>query len=260
MLKKDLLCFLCVLLGLALVLLLTIGIPLLINLSYNHPVTFIKTEWGAAEVLDYYSGLLGTCVTVVTFIVTVLLTVEQIRHQQNYQQRIKLWQETEDAVDICLDTIHPMKLQYAFLDAFSKSESSRAYQLIGQVETYRLNAIVSADRLSRSLNKACDNELEDIANCIIEIKEKLIPIANQYLEVFQDEVAIGMSSGAAFEARSLTNQREQFAENINALDKRVKDIYDTDYLTLIEKKSKLFRKKYEEISQEKPGLFRNKKN
>lgn len=254
-LKKFLLILSCI----ALVLVFTIVIPFLINLCYNCPVILIKTELEVADVLDYYGTLLGTGVAVVTFIYTAKATVAQISHQQIYQQKMKLWQEAEETVDLCLDTIHPMKMQYSFLETVSKNEPNRAYQLIGQIENYCLNTIVVTDRLSCSLNRASNDQLEDLIKNIEKVRNKMIPVANEYIEAFQDVVVSGIRSRTTSEERNLPVQRNQFGERIAVLDRQIKEIYDNDYLPLIKHKSNLFRAKYEEISQEEPGLLRSKK-
>lgn len=254
--KKDVFLIIVVVLGLTF--LLTIGIPLLINLSYTLPITLIKTEWGAPELLDYYGTLLGVAVTVLTFAITVHLTLEQIRHQQNYEQKIKLWQETEDSIDQCLDAVHPMKLKYAFLETISKSESNKAIHLMSQIESYRINTLISADKLSRSLTRAYSEELKTLSDRITSMCQKLIPIADQYLQVFQEEVTNGNMNRIESAPNTIATQQNRFAGRIMHLDEQLQEIYDSDYLNLVEQKATLFRTKYDEFSLQKPKLFGKK--
>lgn len=244
-----------ILLYFTLVLLLTIGVPLLINLSYSLPFVIIRTKWGASEVLNYYSSLLEISVTVVTFLFTIHLTLAQIRHEQDFQQELKMWQETEEAIDLCLDEIHPLKLQYAFLEVIAQRDTNDAFNLIGQIRSYSINATVSVDKMSRTLTRMYDADLKQLTDQIILIRDKLISIADRYQQVYQQVMMNGMIGISASDSDRIVEQQKQFAEQILELEKSIQDIYQNKYLTLIEQKYDLFRSKYTELSQKKPRLI-----
>lgn len=238
-----------------LILFLTVIIPLLINWSYQLPFTIITTEWEAEKVLDYYQFLLGTCVTVVTFIVTAYLTVEQIRHQQDYQQELKFLQETEEMIDQCLDAIHPMKVQIAVLETVYATEPNQAFQLISRIEKYRLDVIISADKLSSSLTRVYDDELKKLADDMAALRNKLANVTERYLEMIQREVADGITNQPGTDPKIMAARFVYFAEEKKKLTIELQGIYQNDYLALITEKSELFRSKYNTIAQRRPKLF-----
>lgn len=242
------------------VLLLTVIIPLLINWSYQLPFTIIITEWKAEKVLDYYQFLLGTCVTVVTFIVTAYLTVEQIRHQQDYQQELKFLQETEEMIEQCMDAIHPMKMQIAVLETVYATEPNQAFQLISRIEKYRLDVIISADKLSSSLTRVYDEELEKLADGMAAIRKKLDDVTGRYLEMVQREVVEGITKQTEANPKKMAAQFVVFAEEQKKLTTELQGIYQNDYLKMITDKSELFRSRYITIAQKRPKLFEFWKN
>lgn len=233
----------------------TIVVPLLINASYSLPFVVFQTKWGAVEVLNFYSSLLEVSIPVVMLWFTAYFTIAQIRHGQEFQQTLRMWEEIEKSIDVCLDDIHPYKLQYAFHSVISDSNKKNAFQLIGQIRAYSIAATISADKLSRSLTQINDEELSNLVKQIVSVRNDLLSMADQYQECYKQVMIAGLSNKKVPSLEAVAKDQEIFAQNVEKLDELVQGLYKEKYLDLFKKKSELFQKKYAEISQRRPKLM-----
>lgn len=241
-------------------LLLILVVPLLINLSYSLPVIIIYTHWNASDVLAFYSSFLEICATVGTFTFSVYLALVQIRHEQEIQKELKMWEEIESIIDLCIDDIHPYKLKYASLNVVPEKDIQNAYKLISHVYAYGITTKISVDKMERLMTKTGFSELSYLIADITAVSKKLIDTANKYYHIYQDAYLDGLKSVSAPDPQRTTKCLINFAETVNCLEASIDNLYLNDFLGLYHSKTDFFQKKYDDIAQKKPKFFWNKKD
>lgn len=233
---------------------LSVGIPFLINLSYQLPFQIIHTEWSATDLLDYYGTLLGNGFAVFSIGVTVFWTVEQIRYQQHHQMKLTLLQEEELSIENCLEMIHPLKLHYAFWETISMGREKSAEHWISQIENYYLNLIISADILHSSFTKYPSKELIRLEEDILKIRNELIILVKKYENVIQSALVNEQKcSNEGGNSKEKSGHWDLFSEQMRDLDNQLQTIYET-YSEILHQKFSLFSTEYSQLAQEAPKI------
>lgn len=103
----------------ALIVLLVVGIPLIINECYK-PNKGYLTVWGGEDVLSYYGTLLGAVATVWVLDRTVKFTRKQLRYDRFIQNEEAKWKHIEALSVSALDYIQPVKLNEMYVTTLAK--------------------------------------------------------------------------------------------------------------------------------------------
>lgn len=236
---KPILIFLCVLL----VLVLTVGVPLLINWLYSLPPV-IYTYWSAADVLAYYGTILGAVAGILALYITIRDGLWKFRTDHRLQCEMKMWHDVDEMFQQCLSVVHPSKLEMLLLDSLPEGNP---YTLIAETVAFRVTITTSVDRLVSTLENISDPELQNLKEQIVTLKTKLVSIVERYSTLQQNTILDGYKSRSYFSQSSDTVEISFFAKEREAISEQIRVLYDSDYCNLMTNRADFFRKKNKEI-------------
>lgn len=235
----------------AFVLFFGIGIPLLINYSYQITPLLI-TKWDAADVLGYYGDVLGAVVTVGVLAITIIWEKETARQQAHLDQQKENWKRTEDKIDAALNMINPTRLvricnnSILDLNGLSTEGVTRVYSelnnYIGEVrscvDTLRVHVEASEDGRVADLVETISNTAEQ---CLDIGKDLLGTIQTSYINqciVTNMSTSEGMQDGDKAKCNML-NTMELARKLTNAIE-RLNDLHKHEYCNRMKEKTVCF--------------------
>ncbi len=236
--------FLLVFLFIVLVLLLTVGVPFLINWLYSLPPV-IHTRWSAANVLAYYGTLLGAAAGIFTLYVTICDGLWKFRTDYRLQCEMKMWQDIDEMFQQCISEIHPSKLDMLLLTSLP---DGNPYTLITETVAFRVTVTTTVDRLVSSVQNISDPDLHKLKNQLVLFKKKLLSVVEQYSALQQNTILDSYKSRSFFSRLSTTLDISSFAKERAEISTQIQTLYDTDYCNLMTSREDFFRKKKTEIS------------
>ena len=142
-------------------LILIIGVPIVINELYKVNSGYM-TIWGAADVLSYYGTVLGSCVTIVALIVTILFTKKQIQRGSFIKNQEEKWNRIESLISSSLENIHPARIAEIVLRVTSSNynEAPTAFH------QYSLQAKTALDSVFAYISGEDYKQLESLLQAI----------------------------------------------------------------------------------------------
>lgn len=103
---------------------LIVGVPLLINLSYQLDTVIYITEWRAADVLSYYGTVISTLIEAAVTVLTIVFTISFNRKQIQRETYLKAEQEKygkiESLIAQALERINPKRILLVSTDVLSR--------------------------------------------------------------------------------------------------------------------------------------------
>jgi hypothetical protein len=257
------------------VIFLTIGIPLMIDISYSLPFVWFFVEWSAKDLLNYYTSVLEICATVLSILVSVVLAVSQIIHQQQYHDSMRKWTETEQRMDEAIRVINPAELQYLRTPHIGTEKWDSVKDTVILMMEYCKNLNVVIDQIVGTLYGLDDVELNKLVSMIIEIRNSLVQIAHedarncttligriQEIKDLSEQLAARKFFGIPFKQNEgkqkiAEKQQKAYAEYHQGV-LRKKELLlaqQNNFQLLLANKSKFFCKKHQEIARTKPKFF-----
>lgn len=233
-------------LQLALVLVLTIGIPVLINESYKANKVLYTTVWDGAEFLTYYGTLLGAAATIWVLNRTIQFSHRQIRYDKFFQREEAKWQRIESLCDGILKDIKPIKLNEMYTAALLRGADT---MLSPDFTVFVVNMRSSYDSLISNLSEKDKKPLQQflseteklclasgkIADEYQELLEKMRKIVTKYNEPVVSNYLQPLSARAT----DLIKQANSLQENeYNALLRLKRDCFSAIYIDVEERAEK----------------------
>lgn len=226
-------------------------VPIIINECYKLDIGYI-TVWDAADVLNYYGIILGVIVSVFLLAITIVYNRKQLIYEKKLQQQQEKWSSIERLFNQVLDDMHPFKFQKILSDA---AESGRADLMIINLNLYESTAQASFDKMLYSINEQEEKWLDNLISKISATMQELKEIKNKYIKFYFET----MVNKQAFQyAQVNDNSMEvqlicakdfitKFKEHSDEINKRVSNIYKTEYQPLITQKKEVFKQINEQI-------------
>lgn len=163
-------------------LVLVIGVPLGINAIYQCDTVIIKTQWGAADVLNYYGAILSAFVTMAGLVITIHFTMRQVRRDSYLKRESDKWAKIEAVVVDILNEINPMPtlrqmLDIGFTDPKEASNLLHKFQISCRTATDQLNAYLNTRDYPRV--KALIDKIADVAEKFFQVGQKEVEQYNK---------------------------------------------------------------------------------
>ena len=236
-----------------------IGIPLIINASYQCDTTIIITQWGAEDVLNYYGAVLGSFVTIAGLAITIWFTKKQI-HRENYLKvESDKWAKTETVVSDILNEINLMPTLKQVMDT-GFTDPAKA---INSLQKYQISCRTAADQLIAYLNVVDYPKVEELINHIASVAEKFFQVSKQEIDQYSKqqelkrrEITLELLSMEKKRPGSLSAEEivkhqetikntdsirfEDIEKAIQQINEEIIRIYETDFRGLLQLKGATF--------------------
>lgn len=230
------------------------GVPMLINWCYSLPFVWFRTQWGAAEVLDYYASILGTAVAGLAILASAGLFLQEQRNQ-NDMQRI---QEAEKAIDQTLDVLNPKRIKYMILELSEKNNDSNYADFQKEVYLFRQEITVTVDRLTRSVYRTKSCRIDGLITSIEELKTEI----DTKLEDYVKKVSGHLKKMRILQEKGNPENRKRSVVDLYLADvlsfQDMQDSLYTDFLNLTKEKTEIFNQEYADVSDRVSDLFLKK--
>lgn len=227
------------------------GVPMLINWCYSLPFIWFRTQWGAAEVLDYYASLLGTAVAGLAILASVGLFLQEQKNQNDIQ-RI---QETEKAIDQTLDVLNPKRIKFMILELPEKNKHPNYADFQEEVYFFQQEITVAVDRLTRSIYRTKSRRIEKLITSIEDLKKEIDTEIDDYVKKVTEHLKKirGIQEEGDPQKQKRNTVDLYFADVLNFQD--VQNTLYTDFLNLTKKKTETFDQEYADVSDRISDLF-----
>ena len=233
-------------LRLALVLALTIGIPVLINESYKANKVLYTTVWAGPEFLAYYGTLLGAAATIWVLNRTIQFSHRQIRYDKFFQREEAKWRRIESLCDGILKDIKPIKLNEMYTAALLRGADT---MLSPDFTVFVVNMRSSYDSLVSNLSEKDRKPLEQFLSeteklClasgrIADEYQKILEKMRQIVTKYNEPVVSNYLQPLSAQATDLIKQANSLQENeYNALLRLKRDCFSAIYIDVEERAEK----------------------
>lgn len=259
-----------VILAIIALLILTIGIPIIINEAYKYGSLYggYITAWDAAVVLSYYGTVLGATATATAMVVTITFTRKQIYRDSYLKNEREKWSKIEFVFADALNNINPIRplmetMDTSFIDPSMAIRTIQKYQIACKTATDQLNACLNA--MDYPKVKPIIDAISGFAN---EIDQTLQNAVKEYSKLrdfkhrstAHDIVKIESRSPGSFPKEDITlserilkdtneTQLDDIQKAIEQLNERIIAIYYGTYHSLLQLKGSTFETINTEIQQ-----------
>lgn len=242
----------------AIVAVLTIGIPFAINEAYKVGDGYV-TMWGAESVLDYYGAILGVTANITVLAFTIWFTRKQIQRSAYLKSETDKWDKIESTIGSILSEINPMFMLKRGMDTKFIDPS----HAMNQLSKYCMSCRIATDQLMTRVNTVdfkmiseLVKQIQEVADKFFQLSQKEIDQHNKRLQLQQREnaqrlLAIEQKSPGSLPASEVARHQEtvrmtdgiclgEITNAINEINKEFWNIYDTEFRPLLQFKGKTF--------------------
>lgn len=165
-----------ILVAVVIAVILTFGIPILINEYYKHGGYI--TMWEAADVLSYYGTILGSFIAVTTLAITILFTRKQIQRETYLHNTNEHWSKIGEIFTATLKAISPIPPMKESIERgqTDPSEAIKAFQ------RYQMSCQTALDEIISYLNSADYLKVKELI-------DQITATSNQCFQVAEEEIA-----------------------------------------------------------------------
>lgn len=249
------------------ILLLTIGIPVIINECYK--TGGYITLWNASDVLGYYGALLGSVTAIAVLIGTIVFTRRQIQRENYVKRQTEKWEKVEDIVINALMNINPMQITQMIAYA---SIDGNISELRAKLQLYTIKSKQSLDLVKCYLNSDEMEVTKVYLKRIVSAIEMFVAHADKYQEQYErleclddnydatlhfvrnDNLNTNLgnhnNSKPDISAISKLETMRDIAEKMKGLAMETAELYNVTYQALLDEKRDVFKTIYEKIDRE----------
>ncbi len=249
------------------ILLLTIGIPVIINECYK--TGGYITLWNASDVLGYYGALLGSVTAIAVLIGTIVFTRRQIQRENYVKRQTEKWEKVEDIVINALMNINPMQITQMIAYA---SIDGNISELRAKLQLYTIKSKQSLDLVKCYLNSDEMAVTKVYLKRIVSAIELFVAHADKYQEQYErleclddnydatlhfvrnDNLNTNLgnhnNSKPDISAISKLETMRDIAEKMKCLAMETAELYNVTYQALLDEKRDVFKTIYEKIDRE----------
>lgn len=168
---------------------LIVGIPLLINLSYQFDTVIFITEWGAADVLSYYgtviSTVIGTTVTVLTMAFTISFNRKQIQRETYLKAEQEKWGKFENLIAQALERINPKRILLVSTNVLTEDDKNYPNSALSTIQKYQFDCRVATDYLYSYIGSVEYSRMESLIDKVQDSAKKFYDIAQEEFDLYQ---------------------------------------------------------------------------
>ena len=227
-----------------------IGGPLIINKLYKMGPGFV-TVWSGADVLSFYSNVLGSTITVAVLAVTIAFTKKQIQRERFLERNRAKWENVESIITQALIDISPLRMQNITEVNSNDSLLANILTSIYHLQTYTNTAKTSLDMVKCYVNPAeyeqISSYLQTLTAAIVEFCAIASELQSQYM-ILQN-IAIVNKGKIPDEAVLIC------INNTNNIIKKIPPAYTGPYQDLLDGKGSTFEKIYTNLDEQANSIL-----
>lgn len=246
------------------ILLITIGIPIIINESYK--IGGYITLWNAEDVLAYYGSVLSSVTAVGVLAVTIVFTRKQIQRESFLREEKEKWNKVDEIISKALMSINPLQVEQIVSEAIADTDIG---VIQSKLQMYIVNAKQSLDTVKCNIDSTEIEAIQDYINSLVaaigifvshaeEFRnqyERMWKLDPQYNEASQ---YIGQQSSvtvSCVDKQTDTSEKPykemlDIANHLKELALKTADLYNTTYQDLLDQKRDVFRKINSNLDQQ----------
>ena len=245
------------------VLLLTVGVPILINEAYKWHMPY-GVSWTPGDALAYYGALLGAVATIIALIWTISFTRKQILYEKSAEQEKEKWKQVEDLVSECLRLMMPTEIILIY--RVSDIHESPA-NIASALQNRSMKITTSLDWLKCYIRpeeyEKVENYIDDIIPVMKDICDIISRISSQYTQLIRNRAYKASQEKIEIIQRTrvqddISQYEKIMGENpfveqslvfgkINELTEQLQKIYTDEYQNLLNEKRDVFDRIYSEV-------------
>lgn len=231
----------------ALVMLLIVAVPIIINECYKPNKGYI-TVWGGAEVLSYYGTLLGATATILVLDRTIKFTRKQIQHDRYIQTEQSKWEQIECAATDLLDFIMPAKLNEMYIRILAAQPQK---YLSPDFVIFAAQVRIMRNKFLHSIPAEDKREMDEFLKKLKAVCDKVSEIANEYQDILEKANKIISERNE----KVAEIQMKPHSENATVLIRKTYALQDNEYTELIETQMDCFSRIYAMIEEKAAKLL-----
>lgn len=246
------------------VLLITIGIPIIINESYK--IGGYITLWNAEDVLAYYGSVLSSVTAVGVLAVTIVFTRKQIQRESFLREEKEKWNKVDEIISKALMSINPLQVEQIVSEAIADTDIG---VIQSKLQMYIVNAKQSLDTVKCNIDSTEIVAIQDYINSLVaaigifvshaeefrnqyERMSKLDPQYNEASQYIGQQSSVTVSCVGKQTDTSEKPYKEMLdiANHLKELALKTADLYNTTYQDLLDQKRDVFRKINSNLDQQ----------
>lgn len=227
--------WLIVLAVMAIVLVLVIGIPLIINELYKMGPGYI-TVWSGADMLSFYGTMLGTGATILAMVITITFTRKQIIRESYLKSENEKWAKIESVFATAFDSINPLRPLTLTMETGHMNPSATIFSL----QNYIFSCMVVTDQLDGYLNTGDYPKVKRLIDGIAEFVKQVDPIFQEEIKEYSKTRDLsGRSNAERILAMEMRNPNSFSSEDIAFSEKLLQNTSNVNLNDILETISKL---------------------
>lgn len=160
---------------------LLLGVPIIINECYKVDSGYI-TVWGGCDVLGYYGTVLGSAITVISLVMTIVFTKKQIQRESYLKNEQEKLMNLKLVFSDVFDTIDPIVSLKNIMDN-GFVDPSKAINIL---QKYQVNCRSACDRLNYHINSSDYYKFDKLINAIKDLSEEFVKISDKEVEQYSN--------------------------------------------------------------------------
>lgn len=246
------------------ILLITIGIPIIINESYK--IGGYITLWNAEDVLAYYGSVLSSVTAVGVLAVTIVFTRKQIQRESFLREEKEKWNKVDEIISKALMSINPLQVEQIVSEAIADTDIG---VIQSKLQMYIVNAKQSLDTVKCNIDSTEIEAIQDYINSLVAAIGIFVSHAeefrNQYERMWKLDPQYNEASQYIGQQSSVTvtcvdkqtdtsekpyKEMLDIANHLKELALKTADLYNTTYQDLLDQKRDVFRKINSNLDQQ----------
>lgn len=224
------------------ILALVIGIPLGINELYKKGSGYI-TVWDGADVLSFYGTILGSTITIIALIVTLISTRKQIQRERFLERNQIKWEKVESIITQALINISPLQMQESLGGNAEISTMVYVSTVISRLQSYAAKAKSSLDLIYCYVDPTQDYYISDYLNDLNDAIKQFCEIETQ----LERQYTYLQSAGATHHGVIPDSAILLCLQGNREIMQNLRNSHSGTYQDLLNKKRSVFEKIYTEI-------------
>lgn len=227
-------------------LILTIGIPIIINEAYKYGALYggYITAWDAADVLSYYGTLLGSVSTITALAITIAFTKRQICRDRFLELSCSKWEKVDNCITQMLIDLSPLKM--CNFEVLNGSVTENLQIITSNLLNYEVTAKTSYNTLKCYVNPIDYRKISGFINEFHDSMMQFCKIGNELLDEYMALQTVALANEGTIPNAELLKHLDRATE----IQKRIPQAHDVSYQRLLNMKRDVFEKIYAEIEAE----------
>ena len=169
----------------AIIIILVVGIPILINECYKSNSGYM-TVWDGADVLGYYGSILGSVIAVATLAITIIFTKKQIQRDSFLKSETEKWAKIEYVFSSVLNEINPIRVMKDTMDN-GLTDPGKAMNIL---QKYQLTCEMAGDQLKVCVSSNDYTYVKPLVDSAINATKQFVAISQKQINQYSNLLSL----------------------------------------------------------------------